>query len=220
MTDVVILIPTLERPHHIKPLMESIKDTTDRARALFICNKQSYYTLKAIERHGGDILMIDSKPFIHGDYAKKINYGYRNSTEPLIFLGATDLKFHPNWLENAERHLSRRIHVVGTNDLGNPAVLNGEHSTHSLVTRKYVDKYGTIDKRHAILCEEYWHEWVDNEFLETAKARRAFAMAMDSHVEHVHPAFGKNKWDETYRAWKKRTIEGGKLFEQRKKMWT
>jgi glycosyltransferase involved in cell wall biosynthesis len=219
VADVVVLIPTLGRPHHIKPLLESLYDSTDRARPLFICNKTDTYTIDAIEKNDEEIVYMRTAPGIKGDYARKINTGYKHSTEPLMFLGATDLIFHKGWLEKAEAHLGNGIHVVGTNDLGNVDVIAGRHSTHSLVTREYVDKYGTIDEGGKVLCEEYWHEWVDNEFCETARYRNAFAMAMDSIVEHVHPAFGKNIWDENYRAWRKRTIEGGKIYEKRQHLW-
>ena len=37
-------------------------------------------------------------PRTKGDYAAKINEGYRRSTEPLIFLGAIDIRFTPGWL--------------------------------------------------------------------------------------------------------------------------
>ena len=191
MADVVVIIPTLGRPHHIKPLLSSLYHSTDRARPLFICNRYDSRVISVIRREGGDILFVDTEPGAPGDYAIKINAGYRNSNEPLIFLGATDLKFHVNWLENAEQYITDQIQVVGTNDLGNPDVLRGNHSTHSLLTRKYADDFGTIDESNKILCEEYVHEYVDNEFCETAKHRNAWAMAMDSIVEHMHPAFRK-----------------------------
>jgi glycosyltransferase involved in cell wall biosynthesis len=219
VADVVVLIPTLGRPHHIKPLLESLYESTDRARPLFICNRQDRYVIDAIEKHDEEIVYMNTKPGVRGDYARKINTGYRHSTEPLIFLGATDLLFRRGWLENAEKHLDDKIQVVGTNDLGNVDVIAGNHSTHSLLTRKYAD-YGTIDETRTILCEEYWHEWVDNEFCDTARYRNAFAMALDSIVEHVHPFFGKNQWDENYRNWRKRTIEGERIYNLRKPLWT
>jgi hypothetical protein len=177
--------------------------------------------MREIRSHGERIIIVDRpRRNYRGDYARKINEGYRKTKSPLIFLGATDLKFHTNWLENAEAYLGDGIHVVGTNDLGNPDVVAGNHSTHTLVTREYVDRYGTIDEPNKILCESYIHEFVDNEFVETARFRNAWAMALDSIVEHMHPIFKKEAWDASYRKWKDRTKFGQELFEYRKHLWT
>lgn len=218
MKDIVILIPTLGRPHHIGPLLRSIKRTTPNARPFFICTKFDDAAIEEIKKFDVEYVVIKRNE--RGDYAKKINVGYRLTDEPLIFTGATDLKFHPEWFENATAKLNDDIHVVGTNDLGNDSVLKGWHSTHSLVTREYVEKYGVIDHPGQVLCELYWHEFVDNEFVETAMARNAFAMAMDSVVEHMHPAFGKDKWDRSYRQVNRRFIPGQAVFEDRRPLWT
>lgn len=154
-----------------------------------------------------------------GDYARKINVGARASKEPLLFLGASDIKFHENWFENAMKHVDAGAQVVGTNDLGNPRVIRGLHATHSLVTREYAN-LGTIDKPRTVLSEEYVHEYVDDEFVETAKSRGVFAMAMDSVVEHMHPAFGKGKWDASYRETNKRLAQGYRVYKKRRALWT
>ena len=220
MADVVILIPVLGRPHHIRPFLSSLYHSTNRARPLFICNYGDQRVVSVIQREGEEVIFVDTEPGISGDYARKINAGYHKSKEPLIFLGATDLKFHVNWLENAEQYITDQIQVVGTNDLGNPDVLRGNHSTHSLLTRKYADDFGTIDEPNKILCEEYVHEYVDNEFCETAKYRNAWAMAMDSIVEHMHPAFRKGHWDESYRNLSERLGPSKDTYEKRKHLWT
>jgi hypothetical protein len=44
----------------------------------------------------------------------------------------------------------------------------GRHSTHSLVTRDYVERFGTIDEAGVVLHEGYPHEFVDDEFVQTA----------------------------------------------------
>lgn len=221
MNEVVVIVPTLGRPHHIKPFLESLYATTDKATPIFICSENDLDTMDEIHRNDERVIRLSRmRNNRRGDYARKINIGYNNSSEPLIFLGATDLKFHENWLENAIAYLNNNIHVVGTNDLGNRDVLAGRHSTHSLVTREYVDKYGTIDEPGKILNESYIHEYVDNEFVETARHRKAFAMAMDSIVEHMHPAFNKAPWDGSYRDWKDRTRFGKAIYEHRKHLWS
>ena len=52
--------------------------------------------------------------------------------------------FSPGWLDAALAHDGPGIGVIGTNDLHNPAVLRGLHSTHSLVKRTYADLGGSV----------------------------------------------------------------------------
>jgi hypothetical protein len=221
VTDVAVLIPTLGRGYHIKPLLDSLYKSTDRARPVFILRKGDSAEASIKEYSKGlDIISLPASKTGRGDYAKKINAGCWSTNEPLIFMAATDLKFHEGWLEAAERRLDNGIHCVGTNDLGNLAVMKGEHSTHSLMTREYVQTYGTIDEPGKALHEGYWHEFVDNEFVETAQYRNAWAMALDSHVEHMHPAFGKGGWDDSYAGFRDRVQFGMDLFAERKHLWT
>lgn len=220
VADVAVLIPTLGRPQHIAPLLKSLYDTTDNAVPVFLCSDYDYDVHNAIKKHGERIIFVKRPRNGRGDYARKINVGYRNTTEPYMFLAATDLKFHPKWLENAMDRMNSTVHVVGTNDLGNKEVMRGRHSTHTLVSREYVDKYGTIDEPGKVLCEKYYHEYVDNEFVETAMSRNAFDIALNSLVEHMHPFFNKGDWDASYRKWKTRTEFGEELFKRRRPLWT
>ena len=70
------------------------------------------------------------------DYAKKLNFAYGQSDAEWFFQGATDLIFYEGWDVQALAVAGRgRGGVVGTNDLGNPLVKRGRHSTHSLISR-------------------------------------------------------------------------------------
>ena len=217
MTDLVILVPMLGRAHRVVPLLESIRETCD-ARVLFCLTPGDVTVLRAVEVAGGQCIMVGQKPA--GDYARKINHGYRFTTEEHIFCGADDLLFHPGWYEAAAAELRDGVGVVGTNDLGSPRVMAGEHSTHSLVTRRYANLYGTIDQPGAIMHEAYPHEWVDDELVETAKARGAWAFAGGSYVEHLHPNWGKAPSDRMYSKQRARMRAGATLYRQRRRLWT
>ncbi len=205
----------LGRPHRVRPLLDSIRDTSD-ARVVFVCSPGDDEVLRTVEELPH--LIVDG-PF-PGDYARKINRGISNTAEPLIFMGACDLKFHPGWLEAATAQLAPGVGVVGTNDLGSTRVMAGEHSTHSLVTRDYVRDFGTIDTPGIALHEGYPHEYVDDEFVQTAMFRGAFAFAEDSHVEHLHPAWGKAPTDDLYDQQRYRMRAGRKVFLRRRRLWT
>lgn len=215
---VVILIPVLRRPHRVAPLLASIAAATPEPhRVLLIVEEHDTDERAAIAAARADHLVVE-RP--QRSYARKINAGYHASSEPLLFLGADDIQPHPGWLPAAVRHLSDDVHVVGTNDLLNPRVLAGEHATHSLVTRAYCDSRGTIDERHKVLHEGYGHDYVDDEFIATAKLRGAYAHAHDSIVEHLHPWAGKAPTDGTYRIGRAKSAAGRRLFHSRSHLWS
>lgn len=213
--NVAILVPMLHRAHRVAPLLESIGATAPGARVVFVCSPGDDVVLAAVADH--EHVIVDG-PF-PGDYARKINAGYRHTTEPLLLTAADDLLFHQGWLEAAEAQLVDGVGVVGTNDMGHKRVMRGEHSTHSVVTRDYVDRFGTIDERGVVLHEGYPHEFVDDEFVQTAMARNAWAFAADSRVEHLHPSWGKAPTDELYDQQAARMRQGRKVFERRRRLW-
>lgn len=217
-TDLVILVPMLGRPHTVAPLAESIHATTPGARVLFCVSPGDDRVDAAVDAVDGERIMVPFQPV--GDYARKINAGYRATTEPLIFTGACDIRFHPGWFEAATARIRPGIGVIGTNDLGNPRVTAGQHATHFLVTRDYADKHGTVDGPGAIFHEGYPHEFVDNELVGTARHRGAWAMALNSHVEHRHPHWCPDvPTDAIYDAQPQRMRHGRVIFNQRRHLW-
>lgn len=215
-SELVILTPVLRRPQNVAPLLRSIgKATTRPYRVLFIADPDDRAEIAAIEPHvgAGVTLLLQA-----GNYARKINRGVEESDEPLIFTGADDLNFWPDWLEAAQAKLTEGIGVVGTLDLCNGRVTRGIHSTHSLVTRSYAE-LGTIDDSSRMLHEAYPHEFVDDEFIATAIYRQAFAHAHESVVEHLHPWVDKAPYDELYNAIRGRMRVGRRIFRAREHLW-
>lgn len=214
---VVIIVPVLDRPHRVAPLMADVAAATpSRHRLLFVVDQRDRPQLKALRDAGADFLTV---PIGRRRYACKINDGIAASIEPLIFTAADDLHFHDNWLLAACRQLSDSIDVVGTNDLLNPRVLAGDHSTHTLVRRTYVEQFGTVDGPGRLLHEGYPHEYVDDELIGTAKMRARFVSAPKSVVEHMHPYNKQAPVDATYRrGWAGRTV-GKRLYDARRHLW-
>lgn len=213
-----IIVPVLGRPHRVAPLIMSAAAATPTPyRLLFVVNDDDTAELAALEAAGADFLVV---PPGERSYAKKINAGFRATTEPLLFSAADDVEFHRGWLQAATAKIDDRIQVVGTNDQCNSRTFNGDHSTHTLFTRAYIDEHGTIDEPGLVLHEGYRHDWVDDEFIATAKYRKVYAHAPDSIVEHLHPNVGKAPTDATYRAGQKWSAQGRTLFRQRSRMFT
>src|SRR5438477_8035115 len=218
MKELAILIPALRRPQNVQPLVQSIRATTKvDYEIVFVLSPGDEAERKAVEESNSTFYVMDANYEGKGDYARKINFGYSMSDAEWYFTGADDLRFHPWWFENAMRIGTC---VIGTNDLGNPRVKAGMHSTHSLVNKQYIVEQGTIDEPNKILHEGYPHEYVDDEFVETAKRRGCWGLALASHVEHLHPFWGKAQTDDLYEAsgqWRLRASR--LLYARRRHLW-
>lgn len=210
-----MLLPVLGRPWNVEPVIESIVENTKGTyRIIFICSPGDEAQIEACRKTGHDNWIVDWEPG-RADFAKKINWAFERSTSEWVFQGADDIRFSPFWDTHA---LGRPKHfsVIGTNDLHNPSVKRGTHSTHLLFRRSYIEKYGgTFDGSGTVFSEEYDHQFVDNEFIETAKRRGQWAFAKRSVVEHFHPVWQNNEWDDTYRKAFRETSEDQALFARR-----
>lgn len=229
--DLVILVPVLGRPHRVEPLLESARAATPEARVLFIPDPHDGEEIAALDAAGAQWTSCA------GNYAAKINYAVDQTDEPLILMGADDLAFHPYWFFYATAALLCEVQaraagladvapgfpvepwVVGTNDMGNQRVLAGEHATHCLVHRNYV-ALGTIDCPGKLLHEGYPHEFVDDEFVETARARGHYVHAHHARVEHLHPLWGKAPTDALYDAQRHRMRVGRRIYLERRHLWS
>lgn len=219
MADVDILIPVLGRPELAAKVLASVDQTVTDPRVLFIADSDDHDEIAAIRGAGGDLLLA-----LPGtNYATKINAGFAASDSDFFFCGADDLVFHPRWWEHARDLLlgAPTLHVIGTNDLCNRRVMRGEHSTHHLVRRSYIEEQGGVidEPPGKVLHEGYAHEYCDDEFIGTAKARGCFAHCHESIVEHIHPMVGKAKDDRTYQIGRQHSHYSQRLFQQRAPLW-
>lgn len=169
--------------------------------------------------HLYDNLTIHDHPYMRemGSFGEKVNHGFDISDEPWLFIVGDDVKFHPGWLDQAmEVARTTGALVVGTNDLGNPAVLAGEHATHLLIARTYIEAQGASWDGPRVVCHEgYRHWYVDNEIVLAAKQRGQWAPCLAAHVEHMHPYFRKGKLDDVYRIGEKAAAMDQVLWRER-----
>lgn len=225
MNSVAILVPVLGRPQALHPLVESVVSSTSVPWHLyFLCSPgdEEAEDVCLVLEEQDDRITVWTVEWEAGfaDWARKINYGYEETDEPWLLLGATDLRFHPGW-DHAAFAVAEETGagVVGTNDLGNRTVMRGLHSTHPLVRRSYADEQGTIDETGKVLHEGYAHQWVDTELVQTAMMRDEWAFAADSHVEHLHPFWRKSKNDATYDKALSTSREDHRYYSQRERLW-
>lgn len=230
MTSVAVLIPVLGRPERVRPVFDSLVASDPRADPWFLCSPDDAEEIAALEAipkdewvSSGLRRVIVGWPPGHADYARKMNLGYelaRTDGYDWVFLGADDLIFHPEWLDRCLRVWERTYAcVIGTNDLGNARVIAGHHSTHTLVHTDYLECGGVADDPTRILCEAYDHNFVDDEFVQTAMARGTYAHAHYAMVEHLHPNWAKGQEDETYRKGVRRFADDQKIFARRRSLF-
>ncbi len=218
--DLVILVPVLNRPHRVAPLLESIESSTPgRPQVLFLADGADDGEIEAIERaedeHPGILTLLNLEG---GSYAEKINRGIDVTVSSLLFFGADDLDFKPGWFGAAKAAMAHGAEVVGVNDLLRRRQGRRGHATHFLMAREYAQR-PTIDAERGPLCERYTHNFVDDELIATAKARGAYAYAKDAHVEHLHWMNQKAAVDETYERGKE-SFEGDRaIFRERELLW-
>lgn len=221
MLKLAILIPVLRRPQNILPLVQSITaSTTQPHEILFIASPSDKSEITALIDHGAIYTIMPEDFEGRGDYARKINTGFKAVEAEWYFTAADDLKFHPGWFGAAMKNYEKSgACVIGTNDMGSPIVKSGHHSTHSLVLGEYVEECGTIDEPGKVLHEGYRHNFCDTELVDTAKWRGAWSFSSNSRVEHLHPDWKKGQHDPIYVLGKSGWEFDKRYYEARKRLW-
>jgi GT2 family glycosyltransferase len=211
-----VIVPVLGRPQNAAPFMASLRASgADLAIVYAVADIGDHETIAAWKDAGADVTLVTAGE-TPGTFAEKVNIGYRESQAPWLFLVGDDVRFEPGWLDQAQHAARDGAHVIGTNDLHNPLVLAGEHATHLLVRRAYVDERGASwDGPKVVAHEGYAHWFVDNELVAVAKQRGVWAFAAHSKVEHLHPMWGLAEDDDTYRLGRVHVEADKALFEAR-----
>lgn len=198
---VAVIVPVMQRPANAAPFMTSLRASTGLATVYAVCDRDDQDTQRAWKEAGATILEVDEARQLDrpGTFAEKANAGYACSDEPWLFLVGDDVKFYPGWLDHAQSIAGTEYHVIGTNDLANPRVVSGEHATHMLVRRSYVDEVGASwDGPGVVAHQGYRHWYVDDEIVCAAKQRHVWATALGAIVEHRHPHWGTAESDAVY----------------------
>jgi len=212
--EVAVIVPVLGRPEHAIPFMASLRASTGLARVYAVCQSGDDEAAAAWLDAGAEVLESGEQT----SFAAKVNLGYAKTSEPWVLLVGSDVHFYPGWLDQALAAAAPGPYdVVGTNDCGNPRVIAGEHATHMLIRRSYIDEHGASwDGPGVVAHEGYRHWYVDDEIVTAAKQRGAWAMALASKVEHLHPLWGKGEPDETYRLGQLHAEADRELFAERR----
>ncbi len=210
--EVGVIVPVLNRPQNAAPFMRSLRASTGLARVYAVCSEDA--DAAAWQDAGATVVKTDRSSF-----AQKVNDAYRETTEPWVFLVGDDVQFHRGWLDHAQQ-VARNTgaKVVGTNDLGTERVTSGDHATHMLIARDYIDELGASWDGPQVITHEGYHHWfVDDEIVTAAKQRGVWAPALASIVEHLHPLFDRAETDATYELGRKNAARDKITFARRSK---
>jgi hypothetical protein len=211
-----VVIPTFGRAARLADVaFNVIENTANLASVTFVLEADDAESIAAVSAIPSGIVrcLFNTGP---RSYAGAINTAANELSAPWFFTGADDLRFHRGWDESALRLASATgAQVVGTNDLGHPAVLAGIHSTHSLIHRLYIEAGCTAERIPGKVLHEYDHNYVDTELVAVATKRNLYAHCHAAKVEHMHPVWGKGQNDATYEAGSAHFDEDKAEFERR-----
>jgi hypothetical protein len=186
--EVAVLIPAM-RHQLLAGLVANIEATTPEPHRIYVMTNRERCA-RALEGLDVTLWRDRLRPWGH-----RLNSMYRRTTEPYLFLGADDVRFHPRWLAAAMGRMRQVDGVVAVNDLLNPA------GTLALVSRRYLDEEsGCMDRPRTVIFPGYRHNFSETELFWTARRRGRFAYAGDAVVEHLHFSRGPSgiPHDEVY----------------------
>lgn len=223
-----ILIPTLGRADRLEAIARNIAEATINEHTVWFCiEAEDEASRQAVL--DARIAVSDNIGMAYNDrsrsYAGAINTAYHavrlGRRSEYLFCGADDLHFEQGWDAWALALFDGWAGVVGTNDLLNPYVLQGMHSTHSLVARWYLDDIGGVvdEGPGSFLHEGYGHNYVDTELIATAKARARFRPCLASVVRHLHQSAGFTPHDATHDKAEATYGADAELYDTRRPLW-
>lgn len=224
MPEISIVIPVLDRPENASKVVSSIFANSEvEVEVFFVCSPHDWNERAACEATGEEVIVVPWEPG-PGDFARKHNLAYTHTSAPYVLLAADDLEFEPGW-DTAVLAMADRTHagVIGTQDDANPLVKRGKHSTHPVVSTRYIDEVGGTfcDGPGIVLHEGYEHQWVDTELCKAAMDRGEWAFAHQAIVRHLHPIYNRETpMDDTYTKALGGAVHDQQLYKNRLADWT
>jgi len=224
--EVTVIVPVVDRPQNVKPFLDSLIASTGLIdEVIFVCGPlTSGEEREAIWAYSSLVVTITIDECERDEFAPKVNHAFRGIRTPWVFIAGDDVTFRPGWLSHAQHaYRTTGCDVIGTNDLGNPRVMNGQHATHPLIRTQYILERGASWDGPGIIAHEgYHHMCVDDEWTNKAKGdideehpNGRFVLAHEAIVEHHHPLWGKGDVDAKYEKGSARFEEDRALFEER-----
>jgi hypothetical protein len=213
------IIPVLGRPQNVEPLIESFIESKTPGWLVFVHQLDDIDETLEIHRnqHENRHLFVRNIPVVDATtWPQKINVAVEEINANWYLCGADDIRFHRGWWQaTLIARQNTQIGVIGTNDLGNPRVIAGEHTCHPLIRREYILQHGTWDQPGKAIHEGYRHWYCDDELVITAKMRGAWQHCPDAIIEHLHPYWTGQPSDPTYQLGESHAETDRETFQKR-----
>lgn len=191
-----IIVPAM-RVTAARPFMQSLRASGapwGRSLVSAVVQRGDERLARAWLDEGAGVVMCDALGM-----PPKVNAGVKATHQAWVLFVGEDVAFHRSWDDAALAAAGNSFHVVGTNDLGHPKVMAGEHATHFLLRRSYINDPGCgWGEPGVVMHEGYGHWFADDEIVTAAKQRGVWTSALDCVIEHLHPAWGKAATDSVY----------------------
>lgn len=210
-----VIVPTYKRIQNIEKCFNNILETPD-CEPLFVVHESDIDSLNEVKRLGAKYVVDKQLP----SGVNASNCGYWAVKTNWFVLSQDDIIFHKGWLDNALKHISKGVKVVGLYD-GYPYHLQSQHSVAWLINKNYVQRNSlSIGHKNVLFNPDYKKNYADNELNDTAKFRGVWAYASDSLAEHLHPGFNKSPMDSTYQMNENFLGDDRGLYNSRIHLWT
>ena len=189
MKNLVILVPSRERPSNIAELIKSLDETETESDLIVILDDDEPCFEQYIEL-GATILTVEKEG---KGMAKPLNFAanlFKNDYRHFAFLGDDHRPRTKNW----------DVHFINALDELETGLVYGNDLFQSEGLPTAVAMTGNIVKAlEGMVPPGMIHLYLDNFWLQLGRDLNAIRYFPDIIIEHLHPAAGKAQWDEGYK---------------------
>ena len=189
MRNLVVLVPSRNRPGSIAELIKSFDETKTESDLIVIIDDDEPQ-MDAYLELGCDVLMVEKQG---KGMAKPLNFAanlYADKYRHFAFLGDDHRPRTMNW----DVHFLNKLDELGTGLVYGNDLLQGENlATAVAMTGNIVKALGGMVPQGMI------HLYLDNFWMTLGRDLKALAYLPEVILEHLHPVAGKAEWDDQYR---------------------
>ena len=189
MRNLVVLVPSRNRPKSIAELIKSFDETETESDLIVIVDDDEPQMDEYLAQ-GCDVLMVQKQG---KGMAKPLNFAanlMKDKYRHFAFLGDDHRPRTKNW----DVHFINKLDELGTGLVYGNDLLQGENlATAVAMTGNIVKELG------GMVPQDMIHLYLDNFWMTLGKDLNALAYMPEVILEHLHPVAGKAEWDEQYR---------------------
>ena len=189
MRNLVILVPSRNRPDSIAELIKSL-DETETESDLIVVIDSDEPQIEAYLELGCDVLMVEKNG---KGMAKPLNFAanhFRDKYRHFAFLGDDHRPRTKNW----DTIFINALDEIGIGLVYGDDLLQGENlATAVAMSGEIVKELG------GMVPQDMIHLYLDNFWMTLGKDLNALRYIPEVVLEHLHPIAGKAEWDDQYR---------------------